>query len=606
MTVVELVGLPASGKSTVAEELADRHIGVRTTMTDLDHSVTRPRRAIRRIGLVVRCMSRHPVWSVTSLVRLVRSGQPGIGRAIRLWPNLLVPAALVERARSRGTDELLDQGTAQFVVSAGVDADRPLDFDAVVPIWRVPTRSSNCGSTSKQSPAGSTGVSAVRARTSRPVTERSFSTDSRPCWSGSPSTRWSTLPRRQRLTRSAVPFAMTACTSITSSPGSIGEVLSRTRCSPSRASAPPDIASASCSGVSIDFEAIWWVARRRAGAEEIPLTNLRQEMNPVRDVLAFVQLVRVLRRRRPDVVHTHSSKAGVIGRAAARVARVPVVVHTVHGWSFHGHQSRVERGLAILAERVGARMADAIVILAENDRAKGRAARIGSPDDYRLIRSGIDLAPFRKAREGRDEMRASVLDEFGLDDDTRLVGSVTRLSDQKDPITLLEAASRIVAQRPDVVFLVVGDGPLEATVRSRRQELGLEEQVQLLGNRGDVARLVASFDVFLLTSRWEGLPRVVPEAMAAGTPVVATDVDGTSEIVRDGDTGRLIPAGDPERAAEAVLDLLLHHERADGLASRAVEVVPAWDARKMVDRLEGLYRSSRARSLSGGPSQRSI
>ena len=343
-----------------------------------------------------------------------------------------------------------------------------------------------------------------------------------------------------------------------------------------------------------------------AGADEIPLANLRQEMNPVRDVLAFVEVVRVLRRRRPDVVHTHSSKAGAIGRLAARVARVPVVVHTVHGWSFHAHQSRVERGLAIMVERIGARMTDAIVILAENDRAKGRAAKIGSPDDYRLIRSGIDLAPFRRASECRDQMRASVLDEFGLDDDTTLVGSVTRLSDQKDPITLLDAAARIVAQRPDVVFLVVGDGPLDVTVRSRRQELGLDEHVQLLGSREDVARLVASFDVFLLTSRWEGLPRVVPEAMAAGTPVVATDVDGTSEIVSDGDTGRLIPAGDPRRAAEAVLDLLEHRERADGLASRAVDVVSAWDARKMVDRLEVLYRSIEARSFNGGPSRRSI
>jgi glycosyltransferase involved in cell wall biosynthesis len=263
-----------------------------------------------------------------------------------------------------------------------------------------------------------------------------------------------------------------------------------------------------------------------------------------------------------------------------------LVVHTVHGWSLHQHQRRWVRTAAIRAERLAARWCDVLVVLAESDRRKGLDAGIGRPEQYVLIRSGIDLEPFRASRE-----RASVRAELQIADDTALVGTVSRLTAQKDPLTLIRAASIVKKAFDEVRFVFVGDGPLRTSVVQEIDELNLNDVVLLLGARDDVPRLVSAFDVFALSSRWEGLPRVVPEAMAAGVPVVATNVDGTSEIVEDGVTGLLVRDGEPDALASALVRLLRDRAFAERLAAVASQRAGDWEAAVMVDRLVALYRS---------------
>ena len=324
---------------------------------------------------------------------------------------------------------------------------------------------------------------------------------------------------------------------------------------------------------------------RRLGARVVTVTALGRRISPRADLRAVVALVRLFRRERPDVVHTHSSKAGLVGRLAARLARVPVVVHTVHGWSFHDGMAPANRAAAVALERLAARWTDAIVVVADHDRVVGCAARIGRPDAYALARSGIDLRAYRAASGARAHARALV----GVADGALVVGTVTRLCRQKDPGTLLRAARLLVDACPASRLIVVGDGPLRAECERLIDDLDLRRHVTLLGSRADVAQILPAFDVFALSSRWEGLPRVVLEAMAVGVPVVASAVGGVAEAVEHRVTGLLVEPGAPAALAEALALLLQDRALAAQLSDQASSRVEGFDAGAMVRQLESLY-----------------
>jgi glycosyltransferase involved in cell wall biosynthesis len=239
----------------------------------------------------------------------------------------------------------------------------------------------------------------------------------------------------------------------------------------------------------------------------------------------------------------------------------------------------------IASERLAARWTSKAVVVAERDAETGRAARIGRPDYYALIRSGIEVAAHRRSGASRAVAR----DALGLPEGVPVVGTVTRVSRQKDPDTLLAAVRRVVDHRPDARCVIVGDGPLRPQMEASIDELGLRSCVSLLGSRNDVATLLPGFDVFLLSSRWEGLPRVVVEAMAAGVPVVSTDVGGVSEAVDDGTSGLLAPIGDSKALADGVLRLLGDSELALRMGQAAQRGVQEFDTAEMMDRLERLY-----------------
>lgn len=323
----------------------------------------------------------------------------------------------------------------------------------------------------------------------------------------------------------------------------------------------------------------------RLGIRVHAVPTLRRRLRPLSDLRAVIAMVRLFRREQPDIVHTHSSKAGLLGRMAARVAGVPVVVHTVHGWSFHDGMSSLLRAATVAAERVAARWTSGLVVVAQRDADLGRASRIGDGSTYTLIRSGIDLGAFRSESGSRDAARAAL----GLPIEVPVMGTVTRLCRQKDPTTLLLAARLVVDARPDARLLLIGDGPLRGEVERLVDSLGLGPHVMMLGPRSDVAALLPAFDVFVLSSRWEGLPRAVLEAMAAGVPVVATEVGGVAEVAEHGVSGLLTPVGDPPALAAAVLRVLSDRLLSARLAAAAETRLHEFDASGMVDRLEALY-----------------
>ena len=326
-------------------------------------------------------------------------------------------------------------------------------------------------------------------------------------------------------------------------------------------------------------------ARRAVPVVVVP--SLRRALRPWADAVALVSLVRLFRRERPGIVHTHSSKAGVLGRLAARLAGVPVVVHTVHGWSFHEGMSRAVRAPVVALERLAARWTSALVVVAERDREEGLRAGIGEPGQYALVRSGIDLSAHRVGPGAAARARA----QLGLPAGVPLVGTVTRFYPQKDPSTLVAAMARVLDTVPAARLVVVGDGPLRPEVEALVARLGIASQVTLLGWCDRVAQVLPAFDVFVSTGRWEGLPRAVVEAAAAGVPVVATDVGGTREVVVDGETGLLVPPADPDRLARALTRLLTTPELRLRLRRAAAAAVAEFDAEVMIERLESLYEA---------------
>jgi glycosyltransferase involved in cell wall biosynthesis len=316
------------------------------------------------------------------------------------------------------------------------------------------------------------------------------------------------------------------------------------------------------------------------------LPDLVRPVSPVHDLRALFQLTRLMRAKGYTIVHTHSSKAGVIGRLAALLARVPVIVHTVHGWSFHPHMSPAMRRVYISLERLAAAYTDAMIVVTSRDIEKGLQEGIGRPEQYHLIRSAIPLDEFDP--QGVD--RSWARQQLSLPPQAPVLGNIGRFSPQKNPLNWVRVAARVAEALPECRFLLVGDGPLRSQVEQLLEEEGLAGRTVLTGLRRDVPALLAAMDVFLLTSLWEGLPRVIPQAMAMGIPVIASQADGTAEAIQPGQTGYLCPQGDIACLAERCLQLLRDGEgrRAMGAKGRAF-ALGEFDLERMIAQIAALY-----------------
>jgi glycosyltransferase involved in cell wall biosynthesis len=324
---------------------------------------------------------------------------------------------------------------------------------------------------------------------------------------------------------------------------------------------------------------------RNAGIDPTIESTMVREVHPVKDAICLARLTNTLRSLKPDVVHTHSSKAGVLGRAAARMAGVPVIIHTVHGWGFHERTSAPARAIYVGLERQLARLTHSMVVVTNRDRDKGLAVGIGRPEQYRIIRSGVDLREF--SRRAGDPARTRR--ELRIPESAPVVGTVGRLSPQKDPLTFIRMAARVVSLMPNTHFVMVGDGPLRQEVERLVQEHGLDGRVHLTGIRRDVPALLQMFDVFVLASLWEGLPRVIPQAMAASVPVVASEADGIAEIIRSGENGFMVRPGDDAALAERVVALMNDSPLAKRIVAAAHVTSAEYDVALMVQQLDALY-----------------
>ncbi len=325
---------------------------------------------------------------------------------------------------------------------------------------------------------------------------------------------------------------------------------------------------------------------RRRGIRLTILPELVREVDPAKDVKAFWKLQRFIKAGSYDIVHTNSSKAGILGRWAARLAGVPVIVHTVHGWGHHAYQRPLIRRMFIGLERGCARLTQRLIVVSPRNLDKGRTDRIGRPEQYLTIRSGIELEAFLHPRAERAEMRA----RLNIPLHAPVIGTVTRLSAQKAPADFVAAALAVAQREPEAHFVMVGDGPLRHEVESMIADGGRQQRFHLTGLRRDVAELLTTFDIFVLSSLWEGLPRVLPQAMAAGLPIIATAVDGNAEVVQEGENGILVPPGDRDALAAAMLQLLTDREAAARLGRQGRSRVHEFSAEKMVQDHHQLYQ----------------
>lgn len=312
---------------------------------------------------------------------------------------------------------------------------------------------------------------------------------------------------------------------------------------------------------------------------------LVRPVNPLKDFFAFLFLVRFFKKEKPDVVHTHSSKAGILGRAAAAYARVPVVLHTFHGFGFHPYQKPWVRGFYVFLERVLARFAHRLIAVSHELVREAQVLKIGRPSQYVVIHSGIHRKLYTQCSV--DQRRKKV--ELKLDPDRPVVLMVAPFKAQKNILGFLKLAAKLAPQKP-AQFVLVGDGEERPAIEREILRLGLGESVRLLGWRRDMPEIYAASDVFALTSLWEGLPRSILEAMASGVPVVAHAVDGVKEILKDGENGYSVPPLDVDTMAQRVLSLL----NDPALRSRFIEagrksVDLSFDIDEMVKQQERLY-----------------
>lgn len=328
--------------------------------------------------------------------------------------------------------------------------------------------------------------------------------------------------------------------------------------------------------------------RARDSTRVVVIPELRRAVSPRHDPVALWKLYRLIRREGYDVVHTHSSKAGVLGRLAARMAGTPVVVHTLHSLVFHDRQPWAVNRLWRTIKRLMGPLTDRFISVADAVTEGAVAARIAPPDRFTTIRSGMELDWFLRARIDVAAARR----ELGLPGDAAVVGKVARLSPLKGHDQLLEAWPAVTLRHPEARLVLVGDGVLQERLRRRARRLAVEGSVVFAGlvPRERIPSAIAAMDVLVHTSLWEGLPRVLVQALALGRPCVALRRDGAPEVVIDGETGFLVEPDDPAALADAISRLLADPDlRARmGAAGRRI-VDPAFRAETMVAQIAGVY-----------------
>lgn len=329
---------------------------------------------------------------------------------------------------------------------------------------------------------------------------------------------------------------------------------------------------------------------RRRGCELVDVPALDREPALAQDLHALVTLVRLMRRERPAIVHTHTSKAGFTGRLAARLAGVPVVVHQPHGHIFYGYYGRAQTALYVALERAAARWSDRLVTLTDREIEEHLALRIGRRPQFVTIPSGVPTAELRARAPGRAAARKTL----GLPDEAFVVAAIGRLVPVKGFDLLVRAMPALLEAVPGAQVIVVGDGPEHEMLLSLAERLGVPGRVRLHGPSADVVDVLAAADVLAAPSHNEGMGRSLVEAMALGVPVVGAAVGGIPSVVGDDEAGRLVPPDDAAALATALIELgrsgALRAKLAEAARARAEVFSTAVADAKMLDLYATLVR----------------
>jgi glycosyltransferase involved in cell wall biosynthesis len=333
---------------------------------------------------------------------------------------------------------------------------------------------------------------------------------------------------------------------------------------------------------------------RAAGVDLQLMRELVRPIDPLTDAIALAKLTVFCRRGRYDIVHTHSSKAGILGRVAARAAGVPIVVHTLHSLVFGEHATPNKNALYILLKRLVAPLTHRYISVCDATRRGALDKGIGRPENHCVVYSGFHIEPFLRIRE---ELSVA---EVGLAPEHLVVGKVARISQQKGHEHFVEAARLIAAAEPRARFLLVGDGNQRQAIEDRIGRLGLRERFVLAGlvPPEAVPALMQAMEVVVHTSLREGLARVIPQAAAVGKPVVGFALDGTPEAIQDGVSGFCARPYDAAEVAARVLEILPDEERRCRMGKAGRTFATAnFPVEVMVDRINAVYRDLVSRGL---------
>jgi glycosyltransferase involved in cell wall biosynthesis len=315
--------------------------------------------------------------------------------------------------------------------------------------------------------------------------------------------------------------------------------------------------------------------------------ELVRPIHPLKDFLALRQLEKILRGQKPDIVHTHSGKAGILGRLAARRAGVPVIIHTIHGPSFGGFQNAAANFVFRTAEKYAARATSHFIVVADAMKAQYLAVGIGRPEQFTKIFSGFPLEPFLAAKNDL-ELRK----QLGIKPDDFVIGKIARLFKLKGHDDLFAVAPELVRRNSKIKFLLVGDGEWRGRFESLAKTLVLEKNFIFTGlvPPDEVPQFVGIMDTLVHLSQREGLPRALPQALAAAKPVVAYDCDGAREVCLDGETGFLVQPGDLASLKHRLLQLAGDPALREKLGQSGSDFVrERFAVEKMVDAIYNLY-----------------
>ena len=322
------------------------------------------------------------------------------------------------------------------------------------------------------------------------------------------------------------------------------------------------------------------------GLDIIHLPYLKRKINIVNDTISLFQLYRFIKKNSYDIVHTHSTKSGVLGRIAAKLAKTPVIIHTVHGFAFHDFMSAVLHKIYTLLEKCMNLITDHLITVSTLNGKKMISLNLARSEDITNVYSGIDLEKFEQDSDG-----AFIRDELGIDQDMRLVGFIGRFSHQKDPLCLLKAVKRTVKECLNVHFLLVGGGELKSEMVDFISQNDLGKIVTVWDFRQDINNILNALDLFVISSIYEGLGRSLTEAMAKGIPVVATAVEGVPEIVQHNATGRLVPPRNSKELSKMIIRALENKPQSLYMAVKGKKwVYEKFSVDKMVKDIDNVYQ----------------
>jgi glycosyltransferase involved in cell wall biosynthesis len=330
------------------------------------------------------------------------------------------------------------------------------------------------------------------------------------------------------------------------------------------------------------------------GIKVVAIPSLVRKISPVQDLRAFFCLWRLMIQEKPSIVHTHTSKPGILGRWAAKMAGVPIIVHTPHGHVFFGHFGPLASRFFLMVERLMAFITDRMVALTEGEKNDYIAFSICDPDKIVTIHSGVEIDRYMTAEVDIEDKKKSL----GLDPKGLVVGTVGWLLPIKGPMHLLNAMARVWQSHPETSLVFVGKGDLEKELREEALRMEASGRVSFLGWRDDIPEIMQILDIFVLPSLNEGMGRVLVEAMAAGKPVVASRVGGIPDLVKHGQNGLLVEPGDVTGLSLAIRKLLIDKKMQDEMGMKGRTMAQNFGVEKMVEKIDALYSSLHQKKIS--------